>query len=93
MSQKKSSVDQMNEYFLEINGQPVSEHIKVEEHSLSEKESAPPLLAQLADANKSVTRKKLIASLIQQLETEQDVTKADLYRNTLEIILMPRLDE
>lgn len=81
MQQTTSTVDQIDEYFRGMN-----------EEFLTEKETFTQLYQELTSVNKSVSNKEIIAGLIQKLETEQDVTKSDIYRKTLEIILQAAPD-
>ncbi|MBF7954583.1 biofilm development regulator YmgB/AriR family protein [Rahnella victoriana] len=76
MEQKHSTVDQIDEYFQSLN-----------EAEPNEKDSFYLLFSELASLHDTVSHKDMIASLIQKLETEQDVMKADVYRNMLEMLL------
>ncbi|MFD3231656.1 biofilm development regulator YmgB/AriR family protein [Rahnella sp. WP5] len=76
MEQKNNTVVQIDDYFRAMNeGVP------------SEKETFTQLFAELASMHKRVSNKEIIAGLIQKLEIEKDVVKADIYRNMLEIML------
>lgn len=76
MEQINTTVDQIDDYFRGLN-----------EGAPSEKEAFSHLFNELASVHKTVSQKDIIAGLIQKLETEQDVIKADIYRHMLEIML------
>jgi uncharacterized protein Yka (UPF0111/DUF47 family) len=73
MQQKQTTVTQIDKYFQSVN-----------EAEPEEKASFYLLLSELTSLHYSVSHKNMIASLIQKLEMEQDVVKADVYRNLLE---------
>lgn len=82
MQQRTKTVEQLNQYLLEKY-----------KGSVAHKKTVSLLLIQLSAMNEFLTRKKIITSFIYQLETEQDVAKADIYRNyrnALKIILQTR---
>lgn len=76
MEQTKTTVDQIDEYFRGMN-----------EGAPPEKDAFSQLFNELASVHKTVSQKEIIEGLIQKLETEQDVIKADIYRHMLEIML------
>ncbi|WP_271311823.1 biofilm development regulator YmgB/AriR family protein [Yersinia intermedia] len=78
MEQKSSTADQIDDYFRVMN-----------EGTLGEKEAFPHLFAELASLHKTICHKDIIRELVRKLETEQDVIKADIYRNMLEMMHQP----
>jgi probable RcsB/C two-component-system connector, global regulator of biofilm formation and acid-resistance len=76
MEQINNTVDQVNDYFSALN-----------EELPNEKDIFSELFTELALVHKTVSHKEIIAGLIQKLETERDVVRADIYRNMLEIML------
>lgn len=82
MEQINTTVDQIDEYFRSIN-----------EGTPPEKKVYSQLFNELASVHKTVSQKDIINGLIQKLETEQDVVKADIYRHMLEIMLQSPCNE
>lgn len=76
MEQKNTTVEQIDEYFRVMN-----------EGTPPEKEVYSQLLNELVSVHKTVSHKDIVSGLIQKLETEQEVIKADIYRHMLEIML------
>ena len=76
MEQINTTVEQIDEYIRSM-----------DEGTSPEKEVYSQLFNELLSVHKTVSHKDIIAGLIQKLETEQDVIKADIYRHMLEIML------
>lgn len=77
MEQINTTVDQIDEYFRGMN-----------EGTPPEKEVYSQLFNELVSVHKTVSQKDIVSGLIQKLETEQGVIKADIYRHMLEIMLL-----
>ena len=76
MEQINTTVEQIDEYIRSMN-----------EGASPEKEVYSQLFNELLSVHTTVSHKDIIAGLIQKLETEQDVIKADIYRHMLEMML------
>jgi len=75
MKEESNTANQIDDYFRAMN-----------EGSLSQKQTYSQLFAELTSMHKTVSRKDIIRGLVEQLETEKDVRKADIYRHMLQIM-------
>ena len=75
MKEESNTANQIDDYFRAMN-----------EGSLSQKQTYSQLFAELTSMHKTVSRKDIIRGLVEQLEKEKDVRKADIYRHMLQIM-------
>lgn len=83
-----------------MNKQPISVENEIAQYfnappamSAAESEVINVIVAELLKSHEFVTNKAIIASLIEKLETEHDVVKLDVYRHTLETMILKAPEE
>jgi hypothetical protein len=63
------------------------------EGSLNEKSLCYQLFSELTSKHNDVNRKVIVRGVIEKLDTEKDASKVEIYRQILEMLHQPQLEE